>query len=100
MFIELEKLINLYDGYLRFVRIGQQDYVLVQQDGRPRLFSGLCPHQQRSLRGGRCENGVLTCPHHGYRFSMKSGQCLQHRCALQEYLLAYEGNVIGVDLPG
>ena len=36
----------------------------------------LCPHQNASLEGAEVEAGAVVCKRHGYRFDLKSGDCL------------------------
>lgn len=59
---------------------------VVEADGRRILLcrstSGLhaldevCPHQDKSLDGGRVRGNSLICPHHGARFSLEDGKSL------------------------
>ena len=36
----------------------------------------LCPHQNASLEGAEVEAGAAVCKRHGYRFDLKSGDCM------------------------
>jgi nitrite reductase/ring-hydroxylating ferredoxin subunit len=64
--------------------IGQS--IAVQADGRRLLIcrsaTGLhvmdefCPHQLKSLEGGRIRGNSFFCPHHGARFSLEDGRSL------------------------
>lgn len=51
-------------------------FVLVNVDQRIAAFRNACVHQGRSLDGGLLDDGVLTCPWHGFRFDATSGECL------------------------
>ena len=44
--------------------------------GQKAMIPLVCPHQGLPLSGDPDENGVLTCPWHGYRFDAATGQCL------------------------
>ncbi len=39
-------------------------------------FDNACAHLGMPLDQGSVNDGVLTCPHHGFRFSLESGECL------------------------
>jgi nitrite reductase/ring-hydroxylating ferredoxin subunit len=39
-------------------------------------FHDACAHLGRPLRGGAIEDGIITCPHHGFRYDLASGECL------------------------
>lgn len=44
-------------------------------DGVPVATAGRCPHAQGPLHEGEVENGVLTCPWHGWTFDLRTGAC-------------------------
>lgn len=56
---------------------GQADsFVITHVDQRIAVFRNECVHQGRSLDGGMLDDGVLTCPWHGFRFDASTGECL------------------------
>ncbi len=58
------------------VRLGGRDFVLVEDRGTLLVYPALCPHQLGSLAAAHLEDGVVTCPWHGYRFDVRTGDCL------------------------
>jgi|GEM_PF-1165503 len=53
--------------------------VLFVNSGEPRTVAAigsLCPHQNASLHDAAISEGVVTCRLHGYRFDVKTGDCL------------------------
>ncbi|HEC09578.1 MAG TPA: hypothetical protein ENI86_08425 [Acidimicrobiales bacterium] len=88
-FIPLEGLGRIDSGWVRgpFVaeltgdrphrwEVDGECYILVNHGGRVAAFRNECVHQGRSLDGGMLEDGVLTCPWHGFTFDVGSGECL------------------------
>lgn len=51
-------------------------FVAVELDGRISVFRNECVHQGLSLDGGLLDDGVITCPWHGFRFDASSGECI------------------------
>ncbi|MFD2644510.1 Rieske (2Fe-2S) protein [Pseudomonas japonica] len=99
MFVALERLINLHDGYRKAFRVNGQALLLLVVDNRPVLIDERCPHQGASLAAATVEGDVLRCPRHGLAFSLSSGRALQPGCAgLSLYKVAYEGDRIGIDV--
>jgi nitrite reductase/ring-hydroxylating ferredoxin subunit len=101
-FIALEKLINLHDGYRREFTIEYQRVLLLQHRGERYLVEARCPHLEHPLIKARLELGELTCPLHGYRFSLADGALLNQAddrsCrALKIWPVAYDGSDVGVD---
>jgi nitrite reductase/ring-hydroxylating ferredoxin subunit/Fe-S cluster biogenesis protein NfuA len=39
-------------------------------------FENACAHLGMPLDGGEVKGGVITCPFHGFQFSLESGECL------------------------
>lgn len=39
-------------------------------------FENACAHLGMPLDGGDVADGIITCPHHGFRFALESGECL------------------------
>ena len=54
--------------------LGGRDYVLRECDGELHAHLALCPHQLGPLAEGELKNGEVTCPWHGYRFSLATGE--------------------------
>lgn len=99
-FRPLEKLINLYDGYVRRFQIDSTGLMLLQHDGERYLVESHCPHQSAPLDQGTVTDGVIECARHHYRFRLSDGLLLQAtegQCrGLRTYELVYEGNEVGV----
>ena len=49
---------------------------LFHHEGRWSAVGSLCPHQNASLDGAPAQQGAVLCRRHGYRFDLKSGDCL------------------------
>ncbi len=57
------------------VRMLACDFVLFRDEtGRIHCLSDLCVHRGAPLSLGKCENGKIACPQHGWQFNGK-GQC-------------------------
>lgn len=39
-------------------------------------FQDACAHLGLAIRQGAVEDGIVTCPHHGFRYDLASGECL------------------------
>lgn len=37
-----------------------------------------CPHQGAPLESAIIKDGYISCPRHGYRFDLKTGNCKDH----------------------
>jgi nitrite reductase/ring-hydroxylating ferredoxin subunit len=57
------------------VEIGGRTFVLAEVAGELATYPALCPHQLGPLADAPVVDGVVTCPWHGYRFNVKTGDC-------------------------
>jgi nitrite reductase/ring-hydroxylating ferredoxin subunit len=65
-------------------RLGGRDYVLVRAEDELFAFPRQCPHQLGPLSDGPVHGATVTCPWHGYRFDLRSGENLSGQsCRLE-----------------
>src|SRR3954463_3207049 len=53
-----------------------RNVALFKIDGEVLALDGICPHKGAPLGMGWCEDGVVACPMHGWRFNIRTGDCL------------------------
>jgi len=53
-----------------------RNVALFKIDGEVLALDGVCPHKGAPLGLGWCEDGVVACPMHGWRFDIRTGDCL------------------------
>jgi nitrite reductase/ring-hydroxylating ferredoxin subunit len=56
--------------------VGNRSYVVAEVDGELLAYPARCPHQLGPLTEANVERGIVTCPWHGYRFDVRTGDCL------------------------
>lgn len=56
------------------ITVDGQEIVLFRADGRVCAVSNMCPHQRfQKLHEGMYENGIVTCPMHGWAYDVRTG---------------------------
>jgi len=58
---------------------GEARYRAVEIDGERVVHATRCPHRGASLADCPVEDGVVTCPFHGYRFDARTGKSVDGR---------------------
>jgi nitrite reductase/ring-hydroxylating ferredoxin subunit len=54
-----------------------------------------CKHQGADITRGHISGDIATCPRHGWKYDLKTGECLnQNTSKLRKYGLKIEGDVI------
>lgn len=51
-------------------------YLVLMHDGSLIGIEGNCRHMRASLADAEVADGVLTCPWHGWKYELPSGECL------------------------
>lgn len=69
--------------------------VLSRQGATVSCFTNACAHLGLPLDGGLIDDGVIACPHHGFRYDLASGECLT---APEVQLQVHMARVVGADV--
>lgn len=72
--------------------IGGEKVLLSRQGTAVTCFQNACAHLGFPLTDGEVEGGIITCPYHGFRYDLASGECLT---APEVQLLPHAVRVIG-----
>ena len=68
--------LDIPDGGLRALKLGGENAVLTRRGSAVSCFQDACAHLGLPLHEGVIEDGVITCPHHGFRYDLATGECL------------------------
>ena len=66
--------------------------LLIREGGPLRAIANLCPHAMLPLESGEVCGNAITCPHHGLRYDLASGQNLDDP-ANETPVMAFETRV-------
>lgn len=72
--IEVASSSDVKDYQLLAAKADGASLLLTRIDGQPRAFVNKCPHMGMPMTKGTVNGGVLTCPWHGAKFDVCSGQ--------------------------
>lgn len=76
--------------------LGKKVGLFSRDDGSVYALEMTCKHQGADLSGGKVEDGVVTCPRHGWTYDLETGKCLSHPTGLP--LRFHEVKVDGEDV--
>lgn len=62
----------------KVVSISGREILLVNVKGSIFAVENECPHQGSPLNAAVVKDGFISCPRHGYRFSLSDGRCADH----------------------
>ena len=79
--------------------LGKKIGIVKREDGNFYAIEVGCKHQGADITRGKMENNILTCPRHGWKYDLETGECLNHDSPrLRKFELKIEGNDIKVSL--
>ena len=67
---------DLQDGAMVSRSVEGRDVLLYRHGDVVSCLDNACAHMGMPLEGGQVEGGTLTCPYHGFVYSLESGECL------------------------
>jgi len=90
-------LTDLQDGETRFIEIDGHSVILSRFGDRVTCYKNACAHMGMELSQGEIASAIITCPHHGFRYALESGECLTApEVALQPHGVRVKGHNIEV----
>ncbi len=79
--------------------VGGQPVLLSRFGDTVTCYQNACAHMGMSMDMGEVSKGILTCPHHGFQYSMPSGACLAaSEVQLQAHAVRIVGDTVEVKL--
>ena len=82
----------------KVVSVSGREILLVNVKGSIFAVENECPHQGSPLNAAIVKEGSISCPRHGYRFSLVDGSCAEHsELELRIFPVQLDGDVILVD---
>ena len=90
---------DIPEGSIRATEIGGEKLLLSRQGPIVTCFQNACAHLGFPLHDGEIEDGIITCPHHGFQYDLASGECLTApEVALQSHAVRVIGERVEVRL--
>lgn len=68
----------------KVVSLSGREILLVNVKGNIFAVENECPHQGSPMSAAVVKDGYISCPRHGWSFSLTDGRCAEH----PEYILA------------
>jgi Fe-S cluster biogenesis protein NfuA/nitrite reductase/ring-hydroxylating ferredoxin subunit len=90
--IHAASLLDIPDGGVLAKALSGEKILLSRQGNVVTCYQNACAHLGLTIDGGVVENGIITCPHHDFRYDLASGECLT---APEVQLQAHAVRIIG-----
>jgi nitrite reductase/ring-hydroxylating ferredoxin subunit len=83
------------------VRVGERQIAVFDLGGELRAVDNVCLHVGNPLDDGFVSGGCLTCPWHGWRYDLRTGELLTlfgRRKGLRTYPVRVDGDTVYLDV--
>ena len=98
--IEAAKTDEIPLGQAKIFQLNGKIVAIFNLDGKYYAIEKSCPHLGGPLNEGRVEGEVVTCPWHGSKFSLKTGEVLGEpaKRGIRSYRVTVEDSKIKVEI--
>lgn len=87
------------EGGLAELVVGGRSVILSRNGAVVACFENACAHLGMPIDMGDVRDGIVTCPHHGFQYDLRSGECLTApEVALQSHAVRVVGRRVEVRL--
>jgi len=92
-------LADLPDGDTRIIELDGHSLLLSRFGDTVTCFENACAHLGMAMDHGEIAQGFITCPHHGFRYALESGECLTApEVQLQPHAVRVRGDAVELRL--
>jgi nitrite reductase/ring-hydroxylating ferredoxin subunit len=92
---------EVQDGKLMHITAGGKEIVVTKLDGNYYAMDNVCTHAGADLHEGELNNNELTCPWHGAKWDIKTGNLIsfpQKLKPLQSHKISIEKDTLYVEI--
>ena len=99
--IKVPNAAQLTSGQKKLIRAKGKEVALFNIEGTFYAISNSCPHSTGPLVEGKVHQTIVTCPWHGAKFDVTTGQCLGGPATtnVATYPVYIENNSIIIEIP-
>ena len=76
MFVSVAKVSEILEGRHKIVSLSDMSIAIFKRNDRFFAVQNSCPHRGGPACEGESEGHIITCPWHGWQFSIANGLCL------------------------
>lgn len=69
-------LADIADGETQIIEIDTNSVIITRFAEKVSCFKNACAHMGLEMTQGEISQAIITCPHHGFKYALESGECL------------------------
>ncbi len=96
-FVKVAKASDVFEKKAKLIRLDNEDIALWRVDGKFYAINNVCAHQHFSaLHQGELDGLRVTCPMHGWTYSLETGKAEAGSGQVKTYRVKVEGENVFV----
>ncbi|MEW6510050.1 MAG: Rieske 2Fe-2S domain-containing protein [Bacteroidota bacterium] len=100
-FVTVARFSGISEGQSRRIEVGGEEIALWKVGGRVYAVSNVCAHEHFSMmHQGILKGCMVSCPMHGWTYSLETGRCITGEGRLRTYRVRVEGDDVAIEEPG
>ena len=73
-FIKVAEIFEISEGKMKAVKIGEKEILIANVGGKYYAIGNKCTHRGGDLSKGSLSRKIVTCPVHGFKFDVTTGE--------------------------
>ena len=99
-FVKAARVTEVRERVGKHIRIGDEEIALFKIDGAFYAVDNVCAHQHISaLHQGELDGLRVTCPMHGWTYSLETGKSETGNGRVRKYKVKVEGGFVWIEKP-
>ncbi len=100
-FVKVAKLAEIPERGAKLLTLDEQDIALFKVEGKLYAINNVCAHQHFSvLHKGQLDGLQVTCPMHGWSYSLETGKAVSGDGRVRVYQVRVEGDNVFLEMDG
>ena len=97
-FVKVANVNDVKHGHGKTIAVNGAEIALFNVDGNFYAIDNTCPHRGGPLGEGMLDDGIVTCPWHGWKFNVATGKNVSMPVDVKRFEVKVEGEDIFIDL--
>ena len=99
-FVKVAKVVDVFEKRAKLIRLEDEDIAVWRVDGKFYAINNVCAHQHFSaLHQGELNGLKITCPMHGWTYSLETGIAETGNGKVKTYQVKVEGGFVWIEKP-
>ncbi|MEO8168009.1 MAG: nitrite reductase small subunit NirD [bacterium] len=100
-FVKVAKIAEIPERGAKLLKLDEQDIALFKVEGKLYAINNVCAHQHFSaLHKGQLDGLQVTCPMHGWSYSLETGKAISGDGRVKVYQVRVEGENVFLEMDG